>query len=77
MIKAIIAVVATFLAGEGAPPSVATGYITHATMLFNLGGLLGTDLTVSGARVSNHRVGPDVIDTRKPTSPSVFLVLSR
>jgi MFS family permease len=52
--NAFLPFVATFLAGPGAVPSVAAGYITHATTVFNLGGLVGTLATIPLARLGRR-----------------------
>jgi len=52
--NAFLPFVATFLAGPGAPPSVAAGHITYATTIFNLGGLIGTLATIPLARLGRR-----------------------
>jgi MFS family permease len=52
--NAFLPLVAVFLAGPGATPAVAAGYITYATTAFNLGGLAGTLATIPVARLGRR-----------------------
>jgi MFS family permease len=52
--NAFLPLVAVFLAGPGATPGVAAGYITYATTAFNLGGLAGTLATIPVARLGRR-----------------------
>jgi MFS family permease len=54
--NAFLPVVATFLAGPSATPAVAAATITHASTLFNVGGIAGTLATIPLARLGRRRL---------------------
>src|SRR5207245_537929 len=53
--NAFLPLVAAFLAGPDAAPSVRAGFITYASTMFNLGGLVGTLATIPVARLGRRR----------------------
>src|SRR5205823_637856 len=52
--NAFLPLVAAFLAGPDAAPSVRAGFITYASTMFNLGGLVGTLATIPVARLGRR-----------------------
>src|SRR2546430_13261054 len=52
--NAFLPLVAAFLAGPDAEPSVRAGFITYASTMFNLGGLVGTLATIPVARLGRR-----------------------
>src|SRR5439155_2845758 len=52
--NAFLPLVAAFLAGPDAAPSERAGFITYASTMFNLGGLVGTLATMPFARLGRR-----------------------